>query len=75
MNLIYNVISVLLLTLTVSFSSNAEWKYIGVNTTGTSFYVDDTSIKPLKDKLIFRQLQNKKKPDKWGSLSTIVNKQ
>ena len=74
MNLIYNVILVLLLTLTVSFSSNAEWKYIGVNTTGTSFYVDDTSIKPLKDKLIFRQLQNKKKPDKWGSLSTIVYK-
>ena len=75
MNVMYNVILVLLLTLTVSFSSNAEWKYIGVNTTGTSFYVDDTSIKPLKDKLIFRQLQNKKKPDKWGSLSTIVNKQ
>ena len=59
----------------MSFSSNAEWKYVGVNKTGTSFYVDDTSIKPIKEKLIIRQLQNKKKPDKWGSLSTIVNKQ
>ena len=43
----------------MSFSSNAEWKYVGVNTTGTSFYVDDTSIKPIKEKLIIRQLQNK----------------
>ena len=75
MNIIYNLILALLITLTMSFSSNAEWKYVGVNTTGTSFYVDDTSIKPIKEKLIIRQLQNKKKPDKWGSLSTIVNKQ
>ena len=56
MNIIYNLILALLISLTMSFSSNAEWKYIAVNTTGTSFYVDDTSIKTIKEKLVIRQL-------------------
>ena len=75
MQIIYKILLFLILTIGTSFSSNAEWKYIGVNTTGTSFYVDKESIKPFNEYYIIRQLQNKRKPDKWGSLSTIVNKE
>jgi len=75
MKMINKILKILILTLCINFSANAEWKYIGVNTTGTSFYVDDASIKTVKEYHIIRQLQNKRKPDKWGSLSTIVNKE
>ena len=75
MQIIYKILLILILTIGINFSSKAEWKYIGVNTTGTSFYVDNESIKPFNDYYIIRQLQNKRKPDKWGSLSTIVNKE
>ena len=74
MQIIYKILLILISTIGINFSSKAEWKYIGVNTTGTSFYVDDASIKLVKGFHIIRQLQNKRKPDKWGSLSTIVNK-
>lgn len=46
--------------MSINLSANAEWRYIGVNTTGISFYVDNTSIKSDKENYIIRQLQNKK---------------
>ena len=45
MQIIYKILIILILTISINISSNAEWKYIGVNTTGTSFYVDNTEYK------------------------------
>ena len=49
MQIIFKILLILILTIGINFSSKAEWKYIGVNTTGTSFYVDNESIKPFND--------------------------
>ena len=70
---IYRIFITALFLLTSSFCYG-EWKYIGVNSNNISFFVDSHRIIPQKNNLIIRQLQNKTKPDKWGSLSTIVNK-
>ena len=66
MQIIYKILIILILTISINISANAEWKYIGVNTTGTSFYVDDASIKSVKGFHFIRQLQNKTKPDRVG---------
>ena len=71
---IYRIFITALFLLTSSFCYG-EWKYIGVNSNNISFFVDSHRIIPQKNNLIIRQLQNKTKPDKWGSLSTIVNKE
>ena len=55
-----------------SYISHAEWTYLTKNTLGVEFYLDYSNIKEKNGNLLFKHLQNRKIPDKWGSLSTTI---
>ena len=56
----------------ISNLSHAEWSYLTKNTSGIEFYLDYSNVIEKNGNLLFKHLQNKKIPDKWGSLSTTI---
>ncbi len=55
--------------------SLADWTYITKNKSGIEFYINYSNIKKINENLIFWHLQNRKNPDKWGSLSTAIKRE
>ena len=56
----------------ISHTSKAEWTYLTKNTSGVDFFLDYSNVKEKNGNLLFKHLQNRKTPDKWGSLSTTI---
>ena len=67
----------LALTFSVMFSSPsfAEWKKVGRNVSGTTYYVDLERIRKHGGYVYFWRIRNYLKPDKWGDLSSKVYNQ
>ena len=56
----------------ISHTSKSEWTYLTKNTSGVDFFLDYSNVKEKNGNLLFKHLQNRKTPDKWGSLSTTI---
>ena len=50
----------------ISHTSKAEWTYLTKNTSGVDFFLDYSNVKEKNGNLLFKHLQNRKTPDKWG---------
>ena len=54
----------------ISFAK--DWTYLSRNKSGVEFFIDYKSLEKNGDYILFWYLSNRKKPDKWGSLSAAV---
>ena len=61
-----------------SFSTIANefnWKKIATNSSGTVFYIDESTIKKLDNQVVFLSLSDYFKPTENGRLSSIIYKE
>ena len=66
---------IILLNITITSICYGDWKFVGKSDRNISFFVDDNEIVKKKNNILIRQLHNKRELDKWGSLSTVINKE
>ncbi len=69
------ILTTLIFTVLFSTPSYSEWRKVGKNVDGDTYYVDFERIRKVDGYVYFWELSDRLKPNKWGNLSAKMYKQ